>query len=96
MDQDSAFISNLMNYLFSKFEIKFKTVALYNHQSLQAEHGIKSLPNILKKHLMEKGQMWHKYLPCTTFAYNPFNFPNLANHSTYELVFGRKPNYYLT
>ena len=28
MDQDSAFISSLLNYLFSKFDIKIKTVAL--------------------------------------------------------------------
>ena len=43
MDQDSAFMSNLMNYLFRKLNIKIITVALYNHQSLQAEHGIKTL-----------------------------------------------------
>ena len=58
MDQDSAFMSCLMNYLFNKFEIKVKTVAPYNHQSFQAEHGIKSLSNILKKYLTEKGQIW--------------------------------------
>ena len=34
--------------------------------------------------------MWHKYLPLATFAHNTFNSPNLANHSPYELVFGRK------
>ena len=34
--------------------------------------------------------MWHKYLPLATFAHNTFNSPNLANHSSYELVFGRK------
>ena len=55
------------------------------------EHGIKSLSNILKKHLTEKGQMLHKYLPFATFAYNTFNSPNLANYSPYELVFWRKP-----
>ena len=38
MDQDSAFMSSLMNYLFSKLNIKIKTVVPYNHQSLQAEH----------------------------------------------------------
>ena len=91
MDQDSAFVSSLMNFLFKKFEIKVKVVAPYNHQSLQVEHGIKSLSNILKKHLLKKGQMWPKYLPFTTFAYNTFNSPNLANYSPYELVFGRKP-----
>ena len=90
MDQDSAFMSSLMNYLFSKFEIKVKTVAPYNHQSLQVEHGIKSLSDIVKKHLTEKGQMWHKYLPFATFAYNTFNSSNLTNHSAYELVFQRK------
>ena len=66
------------------------TVAPYNHQSLQAEHGIKSLSRILTKHLSGQGQMWHKYLPLATFAHNMFNSPNLANHSPYELVFGRK------
>ena len=51
MDQDSIFMSTLMNYLFRKFDIKVKTVGLYNHQSLQAEHEIKSLSSILTKHL---------------------------------------------
>ena len=46
MDQDSTFMSLLMNYLFNKLDIKIKTVAPYNHQSLQAEHGIKSLLTI--------------------------------------------------
>ena len=57
MDQDSAFMSSLMNYLFKKLDIKIKTVAPYNHQSLQAEHGIKSLSTILMKHLTSLGQM---------------------------------------
>ena len=87
MDQDSAF----MKYLFRKLNIKIMTVAPYNHQSLQAEHGIKTLSQILTKHLSGQGQMWHKYLPLATFAHNMFNSPNLANHSPYELVFGRKP-----
>ena len=47
MDQDSAFMSSLMNYLFNKFNIKIKMVAPFNHQSLQAEHRIKSLSTIL-------------------------------------------------
>ena len=91
MDQDSAFISSLMNYLFNKFDIKIKTVAPYSHQSLQAEHGIKSLSTILTKHLTNLGQMWPKYLYLATFVYNTFNSLNLANYSLYKLVFGRKP-----
>ena len=66
------------------------TVAPYNHQSVQAEHGIKALFQILTKHLTGQGQMWHKYLHLATFAHNTFNSPILANHS-HELVFGGKP-----
>ena len=57
MDQDIAFMSSLMTYLLNKFGIKIKTVVPYNHQSLQAEHGIKSLSHILTKHLTNLGQM---------------------------------------
>ena len=46
MDQDSTFMSTLMNYLFKKLNIKIKTIAPYNHQSLQAEHSIKSMSRI--------------------------------------------------
>ena len=55
MDQDSAFMSSLMNYLFKVLGIKIKTVDPYNHKSLQAEHGIKSLSTILTKHLTGQG-----------------------------------------
>ena len=88
---NSTFMSSLQNYLFKKLDIKIKTVAPYNHQSLQVEHGIKSLSTILTKHLTSLGEMWPNYLPLATFAYNTFNTPNIANYSPYELVFGRKP-----
>ena len=64
MDQDGTFMPCLMNYLFTKFNIKIKMVTPYNHQSLQAEHGIKSLLTILTKHLTNLGKMWTKYLCC--------------------------------
>ena len=57
MDQDSVFMSSLKSYLFHRLNIKIKTKAPYNHQSLQAEYGIKSLTCILTKHLTGLGQM---------------------------------------
>ena len=91
MDQDSAFMSSLMNYLFKKLDIKIKRLVTYNLQILQAEHGIKFLSNILTKHLTNLGQMWPKYLLLATFAYKMFNTPNVGSYSPYKLVFGRKP-----
>ena len=91
MDQDSAFMSSLMIYILKKFDIKVITAAPHTHQSLQAEYGIKSLSNILTKHLTYLGQMFPKYLSLATFTYNMFNTPNLGNYSPYEFAFGRKP-----
>ena len=91
MDQDSAVMSSLMNYLFKKLDIEIKTVAPYIHQSKQAEYGIKFLSTSLTKHLTNLGQLWPKYLPLATFAYNTFNTSNVDNYSPYKLVFGRKP-----
>ena len=91
MDQVSTFMSSLMTYLFHRLDIKIKTIAPYNHQSLQPDHGIKSLTQILTKHLTSLGQMWTKYLSLAMFAYYTFNSPNLGNYSPYELTFGRKP-----
>ena len=79
-------MSSLMTYLLNKFNIKIKTVAPYNHQSLH-----KLLSNILTKHLTNLGQMWPQYLSLATFACNTFNTPNLGNYSPYEMTFGRKP-----
>ena len=78
MDQDSTFMSSLINYLFNKLDIKIKTVIPYNHQLLQAKHGIKALLRILTKHVTTLGQMCWKYLSLATFAYNAFDSPNLA------------------
>ena len=70
MDQDSAFMSTIMNYLFKRLGIKIKTVGPYNHQSLQTKHGIKSLSTILTKHLMGQGKIGINFcvwlLSCTT------------------------------
>ena len=92
MDLDSAFMSSLMNYLFKGLGIKIKTEAAYNHQSLQAEDSIKSLSNILTKHLAGLEEMWPDYLPFATLAHNTYNSLNLSNYTPYGLVFGRKPN----
>ena len=84
-------MSSLMTYLFHRLDVKIKTIAPYNHQSLQMEHGIKLHTWILTKHFTSLGQMWTKYMSLAMFAYNTFNSPNLGNYSPYELTFGRKP-----
>ena len=80
MNQYSAFMSSHESPV-QRFNIKVKTIMPYNHQSLQAEHGIKSLSNILTKHSTNLGQMWPKYLQLVPVAYNTCNTLDLGNYS---------------
>ena len=61
-DQDPAFTSSLMEAFVTQLNIKIILVSPINHQSLQAEHGIKSLSGLLVKHLSTVWS-WHSVLP---------------------------------
>ena len=90
-DQDPAFMSSLRQWFFKAYGIQLLTVSPTNHKSLQAEHGIKSLSNILMKHLSGLGDDWHLYTRPVMLTYNMYNTPNLDNLSPFELALGRKP-----
>jgi hypothetical protein len=89
-DQDPAFVSSIMTYMCEKTGIKMITVSPTNHKSLKAEHGIKSLTNILIKHLSGFGKNWNEYLGLATVSYNSYTSPNLDGYSPFELVYGRQ------
>ena len=90
-DQDPAFMSSLCQWFFKAYGMQLVTVSLTNHKSLQAEHGIKSLPDILMKHLSGLGDNWHRYTRPAMLTYNTYNTPNLDNLSLFEIALGRKP-----
>ena len=91
-DQDPAFMSSLCQYCFQQYGIKLVTVSPTNHRSLLAEHGIKSLSNLIMKHLSGFGKNWHIFTKPCMIAYNSYSTPNLAGLSPFELVLGRKAN----
>ena len=88
-DQDPAFTSSLMEAFSTKLNIKLIMVSPTNHKSLQAEHGIKSLSNLLVKHLSDVWS-WPNCLPYAMLCYNSYTTPNLDKLSPFELVFGHK------
>ena len=91
-DQDPAFMSHLTQTMLLSYGVKLITVSPTNHKSLLAEHGIKSLSNILMKHLTGLGLDWNIYCKPAMLVYNSYTSPNLADFSPFELVFGRKAN----
>ena len=91
-DQDPAFMSHLTQTMLQSYGTKLITVSPTNHKSLLAEHGIKSLANIIMKHLTGLGLDWDIYCKPAMLVYNSYASPNLADISPFELVFGRKAN----
>ena len=91
-DQDPAFMSHLTQTMLQSYGTKLITVSPTNHKSLLAEHGIKSLSNIMMKHLTGLGLDWDIYCKPAMLVYNSYASPNLSDISPFELVFGRKAN----
>ena len=54
-----------------------------------AEHGIKSLANILMTHLSGLDN-WPSYCKPAILSYNSYATPNLDNLSPFEIAMGRK------
>ena len=81
-DQDPAFTSSLMEAFVTQLNIKVILVCPTNHQSLQTEHGTKSLSGLLVKHLSTVWS-WHLVLPYSMLYYNGYSSPNLNGYSPY-------------
>ena len=56
-DQDPAFMLHLTQWFLHTYGIHVTTASPTNHQSLMAEHGIKSLASILMKQLTDLGDI---------------------------------------
>ena len=89
-DKNPAFVSHLTQWFVHTYCIHVTTASPTNHQSLMAEHGIKSLSNILMKHLTGLGDNWPLYCKPALLVYNPYPTPNLDNLSPFEVAIGRK------
>jgi len=89
-DQDTAFTSKLMTYFVRQLGVRLYTVSVHNHKSLLAEHGIKSLSDIVRYLMFHADGPWVNFVLDAMRMYNGYASPNLDGLSPYELVFGRK------
>ena len=83
-DQATSFLSSLTQAFFHHYGVRIITVSPTNNQSLLAEHGIKSLAEILKCHLTEFGSCWSEFLDFAMLAYNSYASPYLDGLSPFE------------
>ena len=70
---------------------KLKVISPYNHGSSKVERQIKTVSDIIVKHLWDKGQMWPLFMTTATYAMNTFTSKALNGFSPFQLVFAHDP-----
>ena len=70
---------------------RLKVISLYNHGSSKCERQIKTISEIIVKHLWDKGQMWPLFTTTAAYAMNMFASEALSGFSPFQLVFLGNP-----
>ena len=70
---------------------KLKVISPYNHGSSKVERQIKSVSDIIIKHLWDKGQMLPLFVTTAAYAMNKFVSKALNGFSPFQLVFVHDP-----
>ena len=66
---------------------RLKVISPYNHGSSKCERQIKTISDIIVKHLWDKGQMWPLFATTAAYAMNTFASEALSDFSPFQLVF---------
>ena len=69
---------------------RLKVISPYNHGSSKCERQIKTISEIIVKHLLDKGQMWPLFATITAYAVNTFASEALSSFSPFQLIFLRE------
>ena len=70
---------------------RLKVISPYNHGSSKVERQIKTVSDIIVKHLWDKGQMWPLFVTTAAHAMNMFASEALNGFSPFQLVFFYDP-----
>ena len=70
---------------------KLKVNSPYNHGSSKVERQIKTISDIIVKHLWDKGKMWPLFVTTAAYAMNTFTSEALNGFSPFQLVFVHDP-----
>ena len=70
---------------------RLKVISPYNHGSSKCERQIRTISEIIMKHLWDKGQMWPLFATTAAYAMNTFASKALSGFSPFQLVFLRDP-----
>ena len=90
-DEATEFTSAIVQTILMMLNCRLKVISPDNHGSSKCERQIKTISEIIVKHLWDKGQMWPLFATTTAYAMNMFASEALSGFSPFQLVFLRDP-----
>ena len=70
---------------------RLKVISPYNHGSRKCKRQIKTIGEIIVKHLWDKGEVWPLFATTAAYAMNTLASEALSGFSPFQLVFLRDP-----
>ena len=86
-DEAAEFTSAIIQAILTLLNCRLKVISPYNHGSSKCERQIKTISEIIVKHLWDKGQMWPLFATAAAYAMNTFTSEALSGFSPFQLVF---------
>ena len=86
-DEAAEFTSAIVQAILTMLNCRLKVISPYNHGSSKCERQMKTISNIIVKHLWDKGQMWPLFTTTAAYAINTFASEALSGFSPFHLVF---------
>ena len=90
-DEAAEFTSHIVQAILHMLNCRLKVISPYNHGSSKVERQIKTVSDIIVKHLWDKGQMWPLFVTTAAYAMNTFASEALNGFSPSQLVFIHDP-----
>ena len=90
-NEAAEFTSAIIQAILTMLNCRLKVISPYNHGSSKCERQIKTISDIIVKHLWDKGQMWPLFATIAAYAMNTFASKALSSFLPFQLVFVRDP-----
>ena len=86
-DEAVEFTLAIIQAILTMLNCRLKVISPYNHGSSKCERQIKTISDIIVKHLWNKGQMWPLFATTAAYAMNTFASEAVSGFSPFPLVF---------
>ena len=90
-DEATELTSTIVQAILTMLNCRLKVISPHYHGSSKCKRKIKTISEIIVKHLWNKGQMWPLFATTTAYAMNTFASEALSGFSPFQLDFLRDP-----